>query len=98
MIIRVTAAGAVLEGADDFKRFKLLAAPGLEGAALQQALGAAARLEGEHAWVSPEWLRAASGQAAVPAWQEGFGQMLAYAGRSGWVNAAGEVRAHIERG
>ena len=97
MIINVTAAGATLEAPEDLKRFKLLAAAGLHGEALQAALGGAARLEGEHAWVSPEWIREASGLANDAAWQEGFLHMLSYAGRHGWVNNAGEVRAHIER-
>ena len=98
MLIRVSAAGAVLESPEDLKRFKLVAAQGLEGEALQQALGGAARLEGEHAWVSPEWIREASGLANDAAWQDGFLHMLSFAGRHGWVNDAGEVRAHIERG
>lgn len=97
MLIRVTPAGAELEAPTDLKAFKVVAAGDLHGEALQHALGGAARLEGEHAWVSPEWVREASGLAADPIWQEEFLHMLAYASRKGWVNDAGEVRAHIER-
>ncbi len=96
MLIRVAAdGGVVLEGADDFKRFAISAAP---GAPLASALMGIARLEGEgHAWVFPDALRRLAPQAGTPAWEEGFGKMLAFATSKGWVDAEGAVRAHIER-
>jgi hypothetical protein len=95
MLVRVAADGAVtLEEADNFRRFSVGAAP---GAPLARALEGIARLEGEaHAWVSPAALRRLAPQAAQPDWEEGFGQMLAYAASKGWTDAEGAVRAHIE--
>jgi hypothetical protein len=67
MIIRVNAGGARLEAPGDLKGFKLVVEDGLEGDALGKAVAEAGRLEGQHAWISPAWLRAASGLAADPA-------------------------------
>jgi hypothetical protein len=61
------------------------------------ALGVAGRLEGEHVWVSPTWIAAASGLGGDAGWLEEFGRMVSFAGKHGWVNDAGEIRAHIER-
>ena len=97
MLIRVTRAATTLEAAADLKRFKLVVEDGLAGPALAAALGEAGRLEGEHVWVSPDWLRAASGLAADPDWTAGFAQMVGFAAKQGWVNDAGAIRAHIER-
>ena len=96
MLIRVTrAATPVLDGVGDFKSFNLVAEDGLAGPALAAALGPAGRLEGGHAWISPAWLRAAAGGDA--AWEAGFEKMLQYAAKQGWVDAAGAIRAHVER-
>ena len=97
MLIRIANAAATLEAPEDLKRFKLVVSGGLEGADLQQALGTAGRLEGEHVWVAPAWLTQASGLGTDPAWLEEFGRMLGFAAKHGWVNEAGEIRAHIER-
>jgi hypothetical protein len=98
MLIRLMpGAVATLEAPEDFKRFKLAAPQGLHGEGLSQALGHAGRLEGEHAWISPDWLRRASGLADDPEWRAGFGKMLEFAAKHGWVNERGEIRAHIER-
>lgn len=96
MLIRVAHGGTALEAAEDLKRFKLVVQGGLAGTALQQALGNAGRLEGEHAWVSPDWLKQASGQGGNAEWLAGFAGMLGFAAKHGWVNEAGEIRAHIE--
>ena len=95
MLIRVASDGQVsLEGADDFKRFSIGAAA---DAPLATALRGIARLEGEgHAWVSPDGLRRLTPLAGTPAWEEGFGKMLAYATSKGWTDESGAVRAHIE--
>jgi hypothetical protein len=97
MLIRIAHGTATLEAPEDLKRFKLVVTGGAEGAALQQALGTAGRLEGEHVWVSPTWLAQASGRGADAAWLEAFGGMVGFAAKQGWVNEAGEIRAHIER-
>ncbi|MDO9707173.1 hypothetical protein [Paracraurococcus lichenis] len=98
MIIHVSTAGARLDAPEDLKAFKVLVAEGLHGEALAAALGPAGRLDGDHAWISPDWLRAASGRAGDAAWVQGFEAMLAYAAKKGWVDAAGAIRGHIERG
>jgi hypothetical protein len=100
MRIRVTAAaGAVLEAPEELKRFNLLVEPGLEGPALQAALGPAGRLDGVHVWVARAWLLAASPLAADPAWQAGFAGMLGFAEKHGWIEpTTGAIRAHIEPG
>jgi hypothetical protein len=96
MRIRVGSDGAVaLEDPDDFKRFDILAAP---GAPLDRALQGIARVDGAHAWVSPDALRRLAPQAGTPAWEDGFRKMLDYAGSKGWTDAQGAVRAHIEEG
>jgi hypothetical protein len=82
-----------LEEADDFRRFSIGAAP---GASLSAALDGLARLDGEtHAWVFPATLRRLAPRGGMPAWEEGFGEMLAYATSKGWTDAEGAVRAHI---
>jgi hypothetical protein len=98
MLIRLAPGrAAALEAPEDFKRFKLVASPGLAGAALGQALGEAGRLEGEHAWIAPAWLQRASGLGQRAEWLEGFNRMMEFAAKHGWVNEQGEIRAHIER-
>ncbi len=95
MRLRVAADGAVtLEEPAAFDRFAVLATPGAPPAALEGI----ARLEGGHAWVSPAALRRLAPAAGTPDWDAGFARMLAYAGRQGWLDAAGAVRAHVETG
>ncbi len=97
MLIRVADGSVALEAAEDLKRFKLVVRGGATGAALQQALGAAGRLEEAHVWVSPAWLKQASGLGGNAEWLAGFAGMVGFAAKQGWVNPAGEIRAHIER-
>jgi hypothetical protein len=97
MLIRVTGASTDLEAPEDLKRFKLVVEEGLAGPALAFALGDAGRLEGEHVWVSPDWLYANSGLTDDPEWVAGFTRMVEFAAKHGWVNETGGIRAHIER-
>ncbi len=85
-------ADASLEEADNFKAFKVVSSVAPEQA--KAALGAAGRIEGDHAWIEPAWLRQTG--PADEAWQAGLGKMLEFAAKSGWVNGDGAVRAHIE--
>lgn len=63
---------------------------------LAQAIARIGHREGEqHVRLAPSVLRFLSGHAGQPAWEAGFAAMLAYAQRQGWVNAQGEVRAHL---
>jgi len=98
MMIRVARDLSVrLEAAEDLKRFKLVVEGDTAGETLQRALGEAGRLDGEHVWVSPAWLRRASGRATDADWLRGFDAMVAFAAKQGWVDEAGAIRAHIER-
>ncbi len=97
MLIRVTGASTELEAPEDLKRFTLVVEEGLAGPGLAFALGDAGRLDGEHAWISPDWLFANSGLADDPQWVAGFTGMVEFAAKHGWVNEDGWIRAHIER-
>ena len=97
MIVHVSKAGTRLDAPDDLKAFKLVVADNLQGEAIADALGSAGQLDGDHAWISPDWLRQASGRTGDAAWIQGFEAMLAYAAKKGWVNQAGAIRGHIER-
>jgi hypothetical protein len=98
MLIRVTREGGLrLESPEDLKRFKLVVEGDATGEALARALAPAGRLEAEHAWIFPGWLRDASGRGGDTAWQAGFARMTEFAAKQGWVDAAGALRAHVER-
>lgn len=59
-------------------------------------LGDLGRIEGEHAWLDIDQLRALSPLAGDQAWNDGFDATMAYAGSKGWLNDSGtEVRAHL---
>lgn len=93
MIVRIASSHPpLLEEADDFRAFKVVcAAP---RAACGDGFVQVGRLEGDHLWVDPDWIR---GQAPDDAaWSAGFGKMVDYAASAGWVDAAGAIRAHIE--
>ena len=53
------------------------------------------RVEGDHVWLNRNWLEA-HGRPDDPAWANGFAGMIAYAGKSGWVDEGGAIRAHVE--
>ena len=86
-----------LEDADNFKAFKVVDATASEES-LRTALANAdaGRLDGEHVWVSADWLRAQAG--GSPEWDKNFEGLLAYAGSTGWLDDNGAVRAHIVDG
>jgi hypothetical protein len=98
VLIRITADGqALLEEAEDLRRFALRFDPGARGTpAGDAALARIARPDGEHAWVSEAWLRATAPRGAAPDWQAGFAAMLDFARGRGWVDDQGGIRAHIE--
>lgn len=99
MIIRIAADyGVTLEAPEDLKRFKaVVEAPRGDAPRLEAAIAPLGRLDGEAAlWVSPDWLRRASGLAGDAAWEAGFTRMCDYAAQHGWVDAAGAIRAHLE--
>jgi hypothetical protein len=59
--------------------------------------GIATSIDGDHGWISEDWLRAQEGVAQDAAWQDAFGGVIAYATKKGWIDpAARAIRAHIE--
>lgn len=63
---------------------------------LAQAIARVGRPDGpEHVRLCPAILRFLSGHAGEPEWEAGFAAMLDYAGRKGWLDEAGHVRAHL---
>ena len=47
-----------------------------------------------HIWVDQGWLRSAGPQ--DPQWQAGLDAMIAFAGKKGWLDETGSIRAHVE--
>ncbi|GGA72923.1 hypothetical protein GCM10011490_24640 [Pseudoclavibacter endophyticus] len=98
MQIRITDSAEVeVVDADDLKALGLASAghpPQKVADALERTgLG---RVEGEHAWLSVDALRAGARGDRGDEWVKKFDGMIDYARTKGWVNDAGEVRAHIE--
>lgn len=87
-----------LEGAHDFKRFSVAVPAAAEDGmdALVAPIGDRAE-DGAHVWVRPDAIRALTPHAGETAWAAGFDAMVGFAERSGWTDAAGRIRAHIER-
>lgn len=84
---------------DDFKSFKLVAGRTVDTLPqLRQSLsGVVGKMDDRHAWVRQAWLRTENGSPRPAAWQQQFGELLAYAGSKGWIDTeSGDVRAHIE--
>jgi hypothetical protein len=94
MIVQVREGGACrLAEAEVFDSFKAELAGGVQPSG-QPACGVWDE-GGAHLWVDAEWLRA-QGPSSLD-WGGKLDQMLAYAGRKGWLDARGRVRAHVER-
>ena len=59
-------------------------------------LGGLGRVEGDHAWLRIDALRAMAPLPRSCSWDERFGKAMAYAGQRGWTDPEGSlVRAHI---
>ena len=88
---------ARLTDADNFRAFDVQLSPGANVDDLAAGAAAAGRLDpdGEHIWVSPDWIRAQAKGGTD--WAAGFEKMLVFAAKSGWMDAEGLVRAHIVR-
>ncbi|HEY1830048.1 MAG TPA: hypothetical protein VGG38_07395 [Acidimicrobiales bacterium] len=84
---------------DEFSRFSVVVeGSGPDPLAEVVARAGLGRLsdDGQHVVVDPVALRALAGDAATPAWDEGFAAMVSYAAGKGWVEADGGIQAHIE--
>ena len=82
----------------DLRRFSVIVA-GTPAAlpALADALRGTSDFEGaEHAWVSVDWLVAASGRAEEADWRGAFDGMVQYAAGKGWTRPDPRaIRGHI---
>ena len=86
---------ARLEDADNFRDFRVTAPAGLSDAQIAASLAdAAEKVDTAYAWIRPDWLKAGRDRS----WLDQFESMAAFAATKGWVDAAGAIRAHIERG
>jgi flavin reductase (DIM6/NTAB) family NADH-FMN oxidoreductase RutF len=96
MRIYLTNAGAItLREPSNFSKLDVLVDP-QPGRELELAIARIGRREDEtHIRLAPSVLRFLSGHAGEPGWEAGFAAMLDYAARHGWVDARGEVRAHL---
>lgn len=96
MRIYLTNAGAVtLLEPLDFKRLDVLVDP-QPAEQLERLIARIGQREGdEHLRLSPAVLRFISGHAGEPDWENGFAAMISYASQAGWVDAQGNVRAHL---
>lgn len=96
MQVHLTNAGAItLREPGVFNRLDVLVDP-QSPEQLERSIARIGHREGEqHVWLSPSVLRYLSGHAGQSEWEQGFAAMLDFARRKGWVNEAGEVRAHV---
>jgi hypothetical protein len=92
MVIVVRDNTVTLDEPADFKAFKVVVASG-DGGGLFSVGRLAHR---DTAWINAEAVRTLAAGAATPAWEEGFAAMLAYAQTKGWLDAAGDIQAHVE--
>jgi hypothetical protein len=68
----------------------------LRGSISHWSKSSPSRREGEgYVRLSPAVLRFLSLLAGDPEWEQGFENMRAYAARTGWIDSANMVRAHI---
>ena len=91
-----TGTAIALRDPDDFKSFSVLVRgedPAREALA---SLGRAS--DDDHVYVDPQVLRRLAGERAEdPRWRASLEGMIGFAAEHGWVDAAGFVRAHVER-
>ena len=92
MVIVVRDSAVTLDEPDDFKGFKVVVASG-DGGGLFSVGRLAHR---DTAWINANAVRARAGAAATPTCEDGFAAMLAYAQTKGWLDAAGDIQAHVE--
>ena len=100
MIVRLTAAGAVVQDADDLGRLHLQTDLDAEG--VRTALtttGTGELIDADTAWLDLGVLRShAQLVATAPDWAQRWAEMTAYAERKGWLSQdARSVQVHIER-
>ena len=90
--------GLVVEQPDDCTRLSVLSPSGaVTAGAVLRHLAAGGPAAAGHVWIEVAALRArARSERAAADWDERFLAMLAYAGRSGWLDPGGTaVKAHV---
>ncbi len=102
VIVLTGAGGVVLEQPDDFRAFSVRVPAGVDDGALRTGplADVVAFDDTGHGWIAPAAVRSLAGALAGdpgPAWTAGFAAMSTYAAGKGWVDAAGRLRAHVER-
>lgn len=95
MYIQVDQDGpATLADADNFRAFSV--SVNGDGARVVEALAGLGTVDGEHAWLDGDAVKALAGDAVGEQWHTDFDNMIAYARSKGWTDDGGRVRAHIE--
>ncbi|MGE0315703.1 MAG: flavin reductase family protein [Lautropia sp.] len=96
MRIHLTSSGAItLRDAADFRRLDVLVDPQPDERLARSIARIGRREDDDHLRLAPAVLRFLSPHAGDAAWEAGFEKMIAFAGRAGWVDERGEVRAHL---
>ena len=88
------------EDLHDTHALALVVSGGTAEADVDAVLGDAGRIDpddDDHAWLSVDWVRAASSAKAGPGWAERFDALLEHASRKGQLAEDGTaIRVHVE--
>jgi hypothetical protein len=98
MFISVSRDGKLaLREPDDFKRLHIEADRGMSIDEVSNALASIARREDNDFWLEVEALKALSGRAGDPAWEQNFATMIASVEKFGWLRPNRQrVRCHLK--
>lgn len=94
VLIDTGAGSAEVCEVDDLQRLQVTVRGALSSPAVGAALGRLGRVEGEHAWLAIDQLRAAGPNRDE--WRTRFDAMIDYARSKGWTDDRGGVRVHLE--
>lgn len=94
----INCSGATLKEAQDIKRLHVEIGDGLNELQIAEVLQQAelGTLADGYAFLRPASLRSLAGPLATPEWDRAFTAMAEYARSKGWVNADGNLQAHLE--
>lgn len=95
LVVHGAAGNVAVDEAEDLNKLsvELRECSAEQASALLDGLG---RIEGTHAWLNIDALRAISPKPRSCSWDERFRKAMAYAGRRGWTDPTGSfVRAHV---
>jgi hypothetical protein len=95
VVVDAAAGSSALEDVDDLDGFSVAV---VGDGDVEVALAPFGHVEGDHAWIAIDMVRAAARDRAGDGWDERFDAMVAYAGSQGWLDeGSGTIRAHIDR-